>query len=168
MREAGYGELKMPTLLNPRHELYAQALVLGKHQDIAYAEAGFNRNKGNASTLKNKPAVQNRIQELLEEKASLLVQTMGKELEVTKETLLAELEEARQVAYENDQAAAMVSATVAKARITGNIIDRREVGEAGAFDGMTDEELVADAARRARELGIVGPQLVEDDNKKSL
>ena len=39
---------------------------------------------------------------------------------------------------------------------------------AGTFDGYTDEELVADAARRARELGIAGPVAVEDDNKKSL
>jgi hypothetical protein len=30
---------------------------------------------------------------------------------------------------------------------------------------MTDEELVAEAVRRARELGIAGPKLVEDDNK---
>jgi len=54
-----------------------------------------------------------------------------------------------------------------KAKILGLIIDRREVGNVGAFDGFTDEELVADAARRARELGIAGPVAVEDDNKKS-
>ena len=33
---------------------------------------------------------------------------------------------------------------------------------------MTDEELVSEAVRRARELGIAGPRLIEDDNKKPL
>ena len=62
----------------------------------------------------------------------------------------------------------MVSATMGKAKILGLIIDRREVGEAGAFDDLTDEELVALAARKARELGFAGPREVEDDNKRSL
>jgi hypothetical protein len=55
-----------------------------------------------------------------------------------------------------------------KAKILGLIIDRREVGDAGAFDSLTDEELVARAVKKARELGIAGPREVEDDNKKSL
>ena len=52
-------------------------------------------------------------------------------------------------------------------RVLGLIIDRREVGDVGAFDGFTDEQLVEEAAKRARELGIAGPRLVEDDNNKS-
>jgi hypothetical protein len=91
--------------------------------------------------------------------------TPSSEAEVTRETLL---EEARQFAIEKGNPGAVVSAIVAKARVTGNIIDRREVGPAGAFDGMTDEELVAEAVRRARELGIAGSRLVKDDDKKSL
>ena len=58
------------------------------------------------------------------------------------------------------------NATMGMARILGLIIDRREVGNAGAFDDMTDEELISAAARKARELGIAGPRLVEHDNKK--
>ena len=41
----------------------------------------------------------------------------------------------------------------------------REVGDAGAFDDMTDEELINAAVRKARELGIAGPREVEDDNR---
>ena len=52
-----------------------------------------------------------------------------------------------------------------KAKICGLIVDRREVGDAGAFDHMTDEELVREATRMARELGIAGLHLVEDDPK---
>ena len=49
-----------------------------------------------------------------------------------------------------------------KARILGLIIDRREVGDVGAFDGMTDEELVAEGAKLARELGVAGPRNIDD------
>ena len=52
---------------------------------------------------------------------------------------------------------------MAKAKLLGLVIDRREVGDAGTFDDMTDEELINAAARKARELGLAGPQLVEDD-----
>jgi hypothetical protein len=71
------------------------------------------------------------------------------------------------MAIKKDQPSAAASATIGKARVLGPIIDRREVGDVGAFDGFTDEQLVEEAARRARELGIAGPRLVEDDNKKS-
>ena len=53
------------------------------------------------------------------------------------------------------------------AKILGLIIDRREVSDVGPFDGFTDEQLVEEAAKRARALGLAGPRLVEDDNKKS-
>jgi len=156
----------MPVLSNPRQELFAQGLLIGKKQDDAYADAGYIRNKGNSSTLKNKPEIQNRVRELLEERADVALKKTAREIEVTKDSLLEELEEARQIAIEKGQASAAVAATIGKARITGNIIDRREVGDAGAFDHLSDEELVALAAKKARELGLVGPRLVEDDNKK--
>ncbi|MGA8954468.1 MAG: hypothetical protein WB503_03635 [Pseudolabrys sp.] len=54
-------------------------------------------------------------------------------------SLLGELEEARQLALKLGQASAAVAATMGKAKIRGLIIDRREVGEAGAFDALTDE-----------------------------
>jgi hypothetical protein len=44
-------------------------------------------------------------------------------------------------------------------------IDRREVGDVGAFDSFTDEQLAEEAARLARSLDIAGPHLVEDDSK---
>jgi hypothetical protein len=43
---------------------------------------------------------------------------------------------------------------MAKAKIIGLVIDRREVGDVGAFDGLTDEQLIREATRRARELGL--------------
>jgi hypothetical protein len=78
------------------------------------------------------------------------------------------LEEARTFAKAKNNPSAMVSATMGKARILGLISDRRVVGDAGPFDGFTDEQLVEEATRLARSLGIAGPRLVEDDNKRSL
>ena len=87
------------------------------------------------------------------------------EVHYTREVLLAELEEARKMAIKKDQPSAAVSATIGKARVLGLIIDRREVGDVGRFDSWTDEQLVKEAARLARSLGIAGPHLVEDDSK---
>ena len=158
----------MPVLSKSRHELFAQAVANGRSLDDAYSDAGFVRNRGNASKLMRNTAIQSRVDELLQERAKGTLQKTISEVHYTREVLLAELEEARQMALDKNQPSAAVSASIGKARVLGLIIDRREVGDAGAFDDMTDEQLVAEATRRARELGIVGPRLVEDDNKKSL
>ena len=52
------------------------------------------------------------------------------------------------------QASAAVSATMAKARLLGLVVDKREVGQPGAFDQLTDRELTEEAERRARLLGL--------------
>ena len=55
----------------------------------------------------------------------------------------------------------MAMATLGKAKILGLIIDRREVSQVGAFDHMTDEQLVEEAKRRSAEPGIAfDPKLV--------
>jgi hypothetical protein len=70
------------------------------------------------------------------------------EVEYTREKLLAELENARSVAEKAKNGSAMAMATLGKAKMLGLIIDRREVGEVGAFDNMTDEQLVEEAKKR--------------------
>jgi hypothetical protein len=74
----------------------------------------------------------------------------GREVETTRESILDELEDARQIAREAKNGSAMAMATLGKAKVCGLIIDRREVGDAGAFDNMTDEELVLEAKKRGR------------------
>jgi hypothetical protein len=89
-------------------------------------------------------------------------------VEYTRERLLGMLQRAYDDAMKSERGqSATVSAVVAMARITGQIIDRRKVGDVGAFDGLTDEQLVEEARKRARALGIAGPRMVEDDDKKS-
>jgi hypothetical protein len=83
--------------------------------------------------------------------------TIAIEIEYTREKLLGELEQARQVAQDARNGSAMAMATLGKAKILGLIIDRREVAEVGAFDHMTDEELVEHAKKQAAELGLPDP-----------
>ena len=159
----------MPVLKNARHELFCQAVASGRTLDEAYSDAGFIRNRGNASILNQKKPVQDRIDFLLRKRAKLIDKTVIKQVEVTLDSLIAELEFAREFAIKCSNPSALTMATMGKAKITGHVIDRREVGDVGSFDKLTDEELVAEAAKRARELGIAAPKLVEDksDDDKS-
>ena len=64
----------------------------------------------------------------------------------------------RKLALKRGQPSAAVQASMGKARILGLIIDRREVGDPGAFDDKTDEELMEEAKRRAAALGLLPPE----------
>jgi phage terminase small subunit len=57
----------MPTLANPRHESFAQALARGMSAAAAYVEAGYKANTGNASTLKADQSISQRVAELQDE-----------------------------------------------------------------------------------------------------
>ena len=59
----------MPKLKNARHELFAQGLAKGIVDHIAYVEAGFKLNRGNASRLKTNENIQKRVAELQENAA---------------------------------------------------------------------------------------------------
>ena len=49
-------------------------------------------------------------------------------------------EQARLLAIELGQSGGAWQAAMAKAKTLGLVIDRREVGDVGAFDGFTDEQ----------------------------
>ena len=151
----------MPVLSNAKHELFCQHLALGKTASEAYELVGYKPSRSNASVLRAKQNVSDRLSEILQRSERKIVQ----QIEYTRDSILAELEEARKMAIKKDQPSAAVSATIGKARVLGLIIDRREVGDVGRFDGFTDEQLVKEAARLARSLGIAGPHLVEDMNR---
>ena len=144
----------MPVLRNSRHEKFAQELAAGKSAAEAYERAGYVKNSGNCIRLKGNERVSARVAE---------IQYGGAvRAEVSVGSLLAELEAARLLALKVGQASAAAQCTMGKAKITGHIVDRREVGDVGAFDALTDDELVAHAVKKARELGIAGPRLLED------
>jgi hypothetical protein len=73
--------------------------------------------------------------------------------EVTIASLVDELEDARQLAVERGQASAAVAATMGKAKVTGQIIDRAEVRSSDDFEDKTTEELIEIVIKGLGELG---------------
>jgi len=131
----------MPALRNPRRERFARhyyKLGIGRH---AYRAAGYSAEgdhvaDANASRLIRCDEVQRRLREIADMTDK-----------VTEATLLAELEEARQGALEAQQHGPAVQATMGKARITGHIVDRKEVGKPGDFENMDEQQLRAFIAK---------------------
>jgi uncharacterized protein (DUF885 family) len=113
----------MPTLPNPKHEAFAQALARGSSASAAYLEAGYKDNRHNAATLARKQHILARVGELQEEQLAIHQQATAQaaaKAQVTIESLITEAEAARAKAMdEKGGAAAAVSALIAKAKLAG-------------------------------------------------
>lgn len=72
----------------------------------------------------------------------------------TVETIAAQLDEDRAFAREAGQSAAAVTATVAKAKLLGLMIDRKESGQPGDFTAMDEQAVREVAAQQLEELGL--------------
>lgn len=134
----------MGVLKNPRHEAFARHYVklgVGRH---AYAAAGYRARQPRkptecspadvcASQLLKFPKVAKRIEEVR--------QAMAKRQDVTEDSLIEELEQARLIAAAERQTGSMVAATMGKAKLAGLLIDRKEIGDAGEFQRMSEQEL---------------------------
>jgi Terminase small subunit len=118
----------MPLLDNPRHERFVQALFEGKPANKAYEEAGYKPHDGNCIRLRGNERVQARLAELQ--------QAAQKKSEVTVASLLEELETARVKATDLNQLSAAVRATAEKAKISGLLIQRIEVGRPNEFEDL--------------------------------
>jgi hypothetical protein len=127
----------MPTLQNSRWEKFAQNVAKGMTLVDAHADAGYERNDGNAVTLSRRPEIAGRIKELKGAAAEAAV--------VTTAGLIAEAEEARLLAMEERNAAAAVAAIREKGVLSGKRIERAERGGPGEFDWL--ENLSADELR---------------------
>jgi phage terminase small subunit len=137
----------LPILNNHRHERFAQELAKGKPGEEAYGLAGYVPNRANASTLRRKKFIQERLKELLERRDSNEEKSTARsiaKLEITKDAILSEL---AKIAFANmadymhvgpdgaprlnfkdltrDQAAALVEITVEEFR--DGRTDSREV-----------------------------------------
>ena len=115
--------MTMPTLKNPRHEAFAQALARGMSASAAYVEAGYKANRHNAAALAREQHIGTRVTELQEEQLAIHKQATAEAVanaKVTIESLIAEAEAARAKAMsEKGGAAAAVSALTAKAKLAG-------------------------------------------------
>ena len=109
----------MAALSNARHERFAQHLAKGMTGDEAYKEAGYRPNRNNASRLKAKEIIQERVREL---------QDVGAQrAEMTFEGHLRTLEELRDKAVEIGQISAAVQAEQLRGKAHGYYVDRHLV-----------------------------------------
>ena len=145
---------------NARRELFSQLVAQGKVLGEAYVLAGFKPNTGNPSTLNSKKEVQRRVAEILSARNRKVLEKTAHEVETTREKVLGELEEARQIAKRARNGSAMAMCSLGKAKVLGLIIDRRENGDVGAFDGEDRRRAEWKRARRsaAEALGDYSPE----------
>lgn len=127
----------MPALANPKHEAFARNLAKGMDATDAYEAAGFKRHRGNASALRAKQNIASRVRELVEAVTERAVERIVYD----KEQAMKEVEEARRMAMESGQPRAAVSAVELKSKLSGFLIDKKEVGAAGDFENMSTDEL---------------------------
>lgn len=73
----------MAALTNPKHERFAQELAKGKTADEAYVLAGYKRNRGNASTLKQDQNILDRVSSLLSEREAIHAQATAEAIKST-------------------------------------------------------------------------------------
>jgi hypothetical protein len=142
-------------LSNPRHEAFAQELFRGIAEGLshgeAYTSAGYTKNPNAAKVnacrlLKASKHIIVRVQELQQQAA--------KAKQVSVESIVEELEEARDIARSQKQSSAMVSASLGKAKITGIDIDRTEVGKPGDFTAAQSTQELAQKFLQAANPGI--------------
>lgn len=134
----------MPILSNPRHERFAQELAKGKSASEAYRLAGYSPDDGNAIRLTGNDKVQTRLRELQRPAVEAAQMTL--------ESLLEELEQARELAMSLEQPAAAVSAIKEKGVLSGLRVEKSERKTIGDARTLSDAELdAAIAAALARE-----------------
>ena len=110
--------------LTPKQEKFCYGYMETGNASEAYRQA-YNAEKMRPDTVNNKAygllqkgGIRARLDELRAEHK--------KRHEITVDTLVAELEEARKLAFETDKAAAAVSATMGKAKLLGLVVDKQE------------------------------------------
>lgn len=129
----------MGVLSNPKHERFAQELAKGVSQSQAYTIAGYRASDAHASRLAGNGKVRARVLELQAEAASVAAITVA--------DIIRQLDEDRAFAKEKGSAAAMVSASLGKAKLLGLIKERHEhTGRDGApieYRNLAEDEIDA-------------------------
>jgi phage terminase small subunit len=120
----------MAPLKNPKQEAFVHNYLKCGDATEAFALTGYVRDSANAHRLLKRPQVQARLRELQDEIAA--------KVPITIESLIGELEEARQSATGKNQFAAAIKAILGKAQLAGLLVDRSkvEVTNADPFKGL--------------------------------
>ena len=126
----------MPTLPNPRHEKFAQALTEGKTASSAYEQAGYSRNDGNAVRLKGNEKIKSRVSELQGQGAERAV--------VTLQSLIAEAGDIQAKALAKSNYSAAISALTVKAKLSGHWVDRGENKTTNVINTISSKPLTVE------------------------
>jgi hypothetical protein len=87
------------------------------------------------------------------------VDKTAKSQQITAESLAAEAEEVRQHAMRSGQLSAAITAIKEKGVLSGQRIERKEVGPPDSFDHLTDDELERAIIERFKALGLMDKAL---------
>lgn len=118
----------MPALTNARQERFCQLVKQGLPPFRAYPAAGYNAHPGAPYRLCDNVRVKRRLAEI--------TKGLAMKTRVTVESLTQELDEARELAARVDQPSAMTAATIAKGKLHGLMVERKESGQPGDFAGQ--------------------------------
>jgi phage terminase small subunit len=162
----------MPVLPNNKHELFAQGLAKGLSADVAYEQASYTPNRGNAARLKANESISGRVKELQEAAAAKAM--------VTKQWVLDHLKEIVERAMQAEPVLDREGNPTGEYTFQGNVANKalELIGkELGMFTGRREEDVPAmlrmtiDAppsetreqwlARTARERGLPAPAIVD-------
>ena len=157
----------MPPLKNQRQERFCQALAAGKNASLAYEEAGYAPNRGNASILKANQNIIDRVLELQGQQHDRLV--LSRHYVV--DALLENAEKALgrkpvKIGKEGEEHAVFVyRGDVANRAIqlagieVGLFTERKEIKHLNEFEKLSDAQLVELLAQEAQAL------LLSDQNE---
>lgn len=141
-------------LKNAKHELFAQELASGTNASQAYIKAGFSASRANACRLQQDERIQQRLSQLLGERArkhDKATEKAVKELGITKQWVLAKLVTNAERALEREDGSTANRALELIGKEQGMFIDRKESGAPGDFAQQQTAEEVLDLVRK--ELG---------------
>ena len=165
----------MPVLDNPRHERLALALfeaINGSRPDIrtqgqAYVAAGYRAKDAGVRGGSAEAAASRLLNKVkpIGERVRELQASVARRKKVTLESIVDELEQAREIALEAIQPSAMVAATSQKAKVLGLSVERVEQGKPGDFSGIETIEGGVTALLRAHN---VPDSAITDDMRASV
>ena len=110
--------------LTPKQEKFCQVYIETGNASEAYRQA-YNTEKMKPESVNSK-GYQLLQQVQITARLDELRAEHKKRHEITVDTLVAELEEARKLAFETDKAAAAVQATMGKAKLLGLVVEKQE------------------------------------------
>ena len=152
----------MPTLKNAKHERFAQEVASGKKLEEAHELAGYKPDRGTASKLRQTTSISQRVSELLAEREQIHGQATAQAIEragLTKEWVITRLRENAERALQAIPVLDSEGAPTGEYRYEGSVanralellgkelgmfIERKEIGQPGDFDKMSDDELRAE------------------------